>query len=102
MDGIIACNTTTSREGLSTNPDKIRKIGKGGLSGAPLFERSLEMVRYIHQKTNGRLPIIGVGGISTPEQARQMLDAGASLIEVYTGFIYEGPSVVKKILKGLK
>ena len=102
IDGIVAGNTTTSREGLKTPLSKIGKIGKGGMSGAPLFEKSLELVRYIHDHTQGRLPIIGVGGIMTPVQARQMLEAGASLIEIYTGFIYEGPSLVKKILKELK
>ena len=102
VDGIVAGNTTTSREGLVTDPKRIEKIGNGGLSGAPLFERSLEMVRYIHQKTSGRLPIIGVGGIMTGEQASRMLEAGASLIEIYTGFIYEGPSAVKRILKNIQ
>lgn len=102
VDGIVAGNTTTSREGLVTDAKKIEKIGRGGLSGAPLFERSLELVRYIHEKTSGRLPIIGVGGIMTGEQASQMLEAGASLIEIYTGFIYEGPSAVKRILKNIQ
>ena len=102
VDGIIACNTTTSREGLSTPASKLAKIGAGGLSGAPLFERSLKLVKYINEKTNGRLPVVGVGGIMTAEQARQMLDAGASLIEICTGFVYEGPSAVKRILKKLK
>lgn len=102
IDGIVASNTTRSREGLRTSPSRIKHIGPGGLSGAPLFERSLDLVRYIHDKTDGRLPIIGVGGISTPEQARAMLEAGASLIEVYTGFIYEGPSLVRRILKHLE
>ncbi len=102
VDGIVAGNTTTSREGLSTNQARLDKIGKGGLSGAPLFEKSLNLVRHIHEYTRDRLTIIGVGGIMTPEQAKQMLDAGASLVEICTGFIYEGPSAVKKILKGLK
>ncbi|MBR1928084.1 MAG: quinone-dependent dihydroorotate dehydrogenase [Bacteroidales bacterium] len=102
IDGIVAGNTTTSREGLTTSQAKLDKIGKGGLSGAPLFEKSLELVKYIHQYTNGRLPIIGVGGIMGPEQAKMMLAAGASLIQICTGFIYEGPSVVKKILRQLK
>ena len=102
IDGIVAGNTTTSREGLTTPAKKLDSIGKGGLSGAPLFERSLAMVRHIHEHTSGRLPIIGVGGIMNGEQARQMLDAGASLIEICTGFIYEGPSAVKRILKSIK
>jgi len=102
VDGIVAGNTTTSRDGLSTAPAKVDKIGKGGLSGAPLFEKNLELVSHINTHTKGRLPIIGVGGIMGPEQAIKMLDAGASLIEICTGFIYEGPSAVKKILKKLK
>ncbi|MBQ8062060.1 MAG: quinone-dependent dihydroorotate dehydrogenase [Bacteroidales bacterium] len=102
IDGIVAGNTTTSREGLTTPREKVEKIGNGGLSGAPLFERSLALVRYIHEKTEGRLPIVGVGGIMTAEQASAMLQAGASLIEICTGFIYEGPGAVKRILKNLK
>ena len=102
IDGIVAGNTTTSRDGLTTPAQKVESIGKGGLSGAPLFERSLSLVKYIHRYTSGRLPIIGVGGIMNGAQARQMLDAGASLIEICTGFIYEGPSAVKRILKNIK
>jgi dihydroorotate dehydrogenase len=102
IDGIVATNTTRSREGLATQSDDVKNIGDGGLSGAPLFEKSLKMVRYIHDKTGGSIPIIGVGGIMTPEQAQEMLDAGASLIEVYTGFIYNGPGYIKKILKHLR
>ena len=102
IDGIVAGNTTTSREGLTTLREKVEKIGNGGLSGAPLFERSLALVRYIHDKTEGRLPVIGVGGIMNADQATQMLQAGASLIEICTGFVYEGPSAVKNILKNLK
>ena len=102
IDGIVAGNTTRSRDGLTTNKDRIEKIGNGGLSGAPLYEKSLAMVKHIHQFTSGRLPVVGVGGIMSPEQAKEMLDAGASLIEIYTGFIYEGPSIVKKINKYLE
>jgi dihydroorotate dehydrogenase len=102
IDGIVAGNTTTSREGLTTPREKVEKIGNGGLSGAPLFERSLALVRYIQDKTEGRLPVIGVGGIMNADQATQMLQAGASLIEICTGFVYEGPSAVKNILKKLK
>jgi len=102
VDGIVATNTTRGRDRLSASPDKIEEIGKGGLSGAPLFERSVAFVRHIHQLTGGLIPIIGVGGIMTPEQAKEMLDAGASLIEVYTGFIYNGPSYFRKIVKYLE
>lgn len=101
IDGIVAGNTTRKRDGLTISENEIEKIGKGGMSGAPVFSRNLEMVRYIHDKSAGKLPVIGVGGIMSPEQARMMLDAGASLIEIYTGFIYEGPEIVEKILKGL-
>lgn len=102
IDGIVAGNTTRSREGLRTSEAKVEKIGSGGLSGAPLYKKSLAMVKYIHKFTLGRLPIVGVGGIMSPEQAKEMLDAGASLIEIYTGFIYEGPDIVKKINKYLE
>ena len=101
LDGVIATNTTQSREGLKSSKEEIEAIGNGGLSGAPLFERSLERVKYIHKKTEGQLPIIAVGGIMTPEQAHQMLQAGASLVEIYSGFIYNGPGFVKDINKYL-
>ena len=99
LDGIVATNTTTSREGLKTSAKKLQSIANGGLSGAPLTKRSLEIVRYISQKTEGKLPIIGVGGIMNEQDAINMLDAGASLIQVYSGFIYEGPGFVKRINK---
>lgn len=102
IDGIVATNTTTSREGLVTDAEKVRKIANGGLSGKPLTLRSREMVRYIHTKTQGSLPIIGVGGIMTIQDAQAMLDAGASLVQIYSGFIYEGPKFVKNICKNIK
>lgn len=101
IDGIVVGNTTKNRKGLSLDEETLSKIGHGGLSGAPLYEKSLSMVKYVHEKTGGKLPVIGVGGIMSPEQACEMLDAGASLIEIYTGFIYEGPSFVRKILQAL-
>jgi dihydroorotate dehydrogenase len=97
MDGVIATNTTVSRPGLRSTYGK----ETGGLSGKPLFHLSIEMVRKIVQRTHGRLPVIGVGGIITPNEAQLMLDAGASLIQVYTGLIYSGPSLVRKILEAL-
>ncbi|MEK9619492.1 MAG: quinone-dependent dihydroorotate dehydrogenase [Flavobacteriales bacterium] len=97
LDGIIATNTTTSRNNLKTNNSKIEKIGNGGLSGEPLKNKSNEVIRYISKKTNGNLPIIGVGGIMNPKDALDKIEAGADLIQLYTGFIYEGPSIVKKI-----
>jgi len=102
IDGIVATNTTNDRSMLPPEEQqRLKDIGNGGLSGQPLFKKSLSMVKYISNKTNGTLPIIGVGGIMTPEQAKEMLDAGASLIQVYTGFIYNGPGFVKDILKYL-
>ncbi len=97
LDGIIATNTTTARENLKTNKSKIEEIGDGGLSGEPLKNKSTELIRYISMKTNANLPIIGVGGIMNSKDALDKIDAGADLIQLYTGFIYEGPSIVKKI-----
>ena len=98
VDGIIATNTTISRGGLKTSQESIEKIGNGGLSGKPIFERSLEVVKYIRTK-NQTLPLIAVGGISSPEKALKMLKAGADLIQVYSGLVYEGPSFIKRIKK---
>jgi len=101
LDGVVATNTTTTREGLNASPERIEAIGNGGLSGAPLKDKALNIIRYIHKKTEGHLPIIGVGGVMTPQDALDMLDAGASLVQVYTGFIYQGPGFVKSILKAI-
>lgn len=97
LDGIVATNTTISRENLQAK----NKTETGGLSGVPLTQSSTEIIKYIHQKTNGNLPIIGVGGIFTAKDAKEKLDAGASVVQVYTGFIYEGPDIVKNICKEL-
>ena len=94
VDGIVAINTTTRRSELTIDSEP---IGKGGLSGKPLTWKALETVNYIRQRTKGRLPVMGVGGIMTAEDAISMINAGATLVQVYTGFIYEGPSIVKKI-----
>ncbi|MCZ2443302.1 MAG: quinone-dependent dihydroorotate dehydrogenase [Flavobacteriales bacterium] len=102
LDGIIATNTTLSRSSLRTPATKIEKIGNGGLSGKPLTDRSTAVIRYLSQKLNGQIPIIGVGGIFTAEDARQKLEAGASLVQVYTGFIYEGPGLIGRIVKGIR
>ncbi len=102
IDGIVAGNTTRKRDGLTISQEKIDDIGNGGLSGAPLRKKNLELVRYIHQKSEGRLPIIGVGGIMSGEDAKAMLDAGASLVEIYSGFIYEGPALIKRIITHLE
>ena len=101
IDGVIAANTTISREGLKTPKSEIEAIGNGGLSGRPLTKRSTEVVRYLHTKSNGSFPIIGVGGIHSPEDAIEKLKAGASLIQIFSGFIYEGPGLVKAINKEL-
>ena len=99
LDGIIATNTTTNREKLKTSSSKLKKIGNGGLSGMPLADKSTEIIRYISEKTNKKIPIIGVGGIMNENDAIEKLDAGASLIQLYTGFIYSGPYLIKKINK---
>jgi dihydroorotate dehydrogenase len=99
--GVIATNTTISREGLHTPGEAISAIGAGGLSGKPVRERSTEVVRYICQKSQGRIPVIAVGGIANGKDAEEKLKAGASLVQVYTGFIYEGPSIAKRILNYL-
>lgn len=106
LAGIIATNTTISREGLKTK--RISTTGRspqeeaGGLSGAPLKERSTEVVRFIYQHTQGQIPIIGVGGIFTAQDAWEKIAAGASLVQVYTGWIYEGPWMVRRILQGIE
>lgn len=99
--GIVATNTTIRRENLRTYPERVRKLGEGGLSGKPLRERSTQIVAYLRQKLGPDIPIIGVGGIHSPQDALEKLKAGASLIELYTGFIYEGPALVKRIKKHL-
>ena len=97
IHGLIATNTTVSRLNLVTPPDGVDKIGAGGLSGKPLLSRSTEVIQYIHQKSNGAIPIIGVGGIHSAKDAIEKIKAGAVLIQLYTGFIYEGPALIKRI-----
>ena len=99
--GIIATNTTVSRDNLHASTANVRACGEGGLSGAPLRRRSNEVISSIHRLTRGQLPIIGVGGVFTAEDAWEKICAGASLVQLYTGFIYEGPQVAKKINQGL-
>ena len=101
IDGVIATNTTISRENLNTADDEVEKIGAGGLSGKPVQSRSTEVIRYLSEKSRKSFPIIGVGGIHSAKDAIEKLDAGASLVQVYTGYIYEGPSLVKQINKEL-
>lgn len=97
IQGIIATNTTISREGLLTEKAKIDWIGMGGLSGKPVRDRSTQVIRYIADKTNKVFTIIGVGGIHSPHDAKEKIEAGADLVQVYTGFIYEGPSLIRRI-----
>lgn len=99
IDGIVATNTTIDRQSLKTPSTQIEAIGQGGLSGKPLFDKSLRMVSEICKKTNHRLPVIGVGGIDSKDKTQAYLDAGASLVQLYTGFIYKGPSLVQQLAK---
>jgi dihydroorotate dehydrogenase len=101
LEGIVATNTTIDRSGLATPESEVTAIGAGGLSGRPVRARSTEVVRYLNQKSGGKIPIIAVGGIFTAADAQEKLDAGASLVQVYTGFIYEGPGIAKAICEGL-
>lgn len=106
LSGIIATNTTLARDSLTTQvlPQTSEPLASaaGGISGAPLRQKSTEMIRYIYQKTSGTLPIIGVGGIFNADQAWEKILAGASLLQVYTGWVYQGPAMVKEILQGLE
>ena len=99
--GIIATNTTISRADLNTSDHRIKEIGAGGLSGQPVRQRSTEVIRYLKEQSNNQLTIIGVGGIGSPEDAIQKLKAGASLVQIYSGLVYEGPTLVKNINKAI-
>jgi dihydroorotate dehydrogenase len=101
LDGVIATNTTISRDNLKTSKEIVDQIGAGGLSGKPVKNRSTEVIKYLATKSNKSFPIIGVGGIHSAEDAIEKLEAGADLIQLYTGFIYEGPALVKKINKAI-
>ena len=101
LDGLVATNTTISRENLRSTNSTVLKIGAGGLSGMPLKQKSNDIIKYISQKTNGKIPIISSGGIFTALDAKESLHSGAALIQVWTGFIHEGPSIVKKICNGI-
>lgn len=101
IDGLIATNTTISRDNLITDAKLVDEMGAGGLSGLPVKNRSTEVIRYISSKSDGKIPMIGVGGIHSDEDAIEKLKAGATLIQMYTGFIYEGPAVIKRINKAI-
>ena len=101
IDGIIATNTTISRADLRTDPQRVAACGEGGLSGKPLAYRSTRMIAELYQLTNGQIPLIGVGGIFNAEDAWEKIAAGASLVQLYTGFIYQGPNIAQEINEGL-
>ena len=101
LDGVIASNTSVDRSGLKTSQARLTEIGNGGVSGQPVKEKSTKVIQYLSDKSNKAFPIIGVGGIHSAEDALEKINAGADLVQIYTGFIYEGPSLVKKINKAL-
>jgi dihydroorotate dehydrogenase len=101
LDGIIATNTTIAREGLRTSAAEVEAIGAGGLSGAPVAARSLEVLRLLKKAVGDGLALVSVGGISTPGDARERLEAGATLVQAYTGFVYGGPWWPRKVVAGL-
>ena len=99
--GLIVANTTISRDQLKTPAAEVERMGAGGISGKPVTARATAMIKYIHDKSEGNIPMIAVGGIHSAQDALDKLDAGASLVQLYTGFIYEGPALVKAINKAL-
>ncbi len=101
IDGVIASNTSVNREGLKVSNDRLQQIGNGGLSGQPVRERSTKVIQYLSEKSNKSFPIIGVGGIHSAEDALEKINAGADLVQIYTGFIYEGPKLIKSINKAI-
>ena len=101
LGGVIATNTTISRKGLKAGKDLLEKIGNGGLSGKPVKNRSTEVIRYLRDNAGKPFPIIGVGGINSPQDALEKIDAGATLVQLYTGFIYQGPSIIKQINRAI-
>ncbi|MBC8033824.1 MAG: quinone-dependent dihydroorotate dehydrogenase [Chitinophagaceae bacterium] len=98
LDGLVASNTTISRSGLVTSPLELTKIGSGGLCGLPVKQRATEVVSHIYQRSGGRIPIIASGGIFTAADAEEKISAGGCLVQVWTGFVYEGPGIVRKLL----
>lgn len=101
LDGVIATNTTISRSDLKTSESELSQIGQGGLSGKPVASRSTAVIRYLHEKSGGKLSIIGVGGIASAADAIEKIEAGAALVQVYSGLVYEGPSLIKRINQGV-
>lgn len=101
LDGVIASNTSVDRSGLKASNERLAEIGNGGLSGQPIKDKSTEVIKYLASKSKKAFPIIGVGGIHSAKDALDKIDAGADLVQVYTGFIYEGPKLIKAINKAL-
>jgi len=101
IDGVIASNTSTTRDNLKVSRERLKEIGNGGVSGQPIKNQSTKVIKYLADTSNKSFPIIGVGGIHSAEDALEKLNAGADLVQIYTGFIYEGPSLIKKINKAL-
>ncbi len=101
VSGFVAVNTAADRHGLRTSPGRIEEIGRGGLSGAPLAGRARSLLKHLYQITSGSVPLVSVGGIDSPEEAYRRIRLGASLIQVYTGLVYEGPGLIPAIKKGL-
>ncbi|GAL78016.1 dihydroorotate dehydrogenase [Algibacter lectus] len=101
LDGVIASNTSMDRSGLKASPERLEIIGNGGLSGQPVKDKSTAVIKYLSEKSNKAFPIIGVGGVHSAKDALEKIDAGADLVQIYTGFIYEGPSLVKQINKAI-
>ena len=101
LDGIIATNATTHPQGLNTSQEVLRKNGSGAVSGAPLTERAIEVVRRVYERCNGTYPIIGVGGLMTGDDVKRMMEAGATLVQVYTGFVYNGLGFAGGLCKSL-
>ena len=101
IDGVIASNTSTTRDNLNVTKERLQEIGNGGVSGLPIKDQSTQVIKYLAETSNKSFPIIGVGGIHSAEDALEKLEAGADLVQVYTGFIYEGPGLIKKINKAL-
>lgn len=101
LDGVIASNTSVSRDGLKVSHSRLKEIGNGGLSGKPITEKSTKVIKYLATKSNHSFPIIGVGGIHSAQDAVDKIDAGATLVQLYTGFVYEGPGLIKAINKEL-
>ena len=101
IDGVIASNTSTTRDNLSVSKERLQQIGNGGVSGKPIKNQSTKVIQYLADNSNKSFPIIGVGGVHSEEDALEKIKAGADLVQIYTGFIYEGPSLVKRINKAI-